>query len=830
MMETDGLQLILPTDKRNPALTLWRDDREQTLHVYYGMELMEVVPDDPEHVQYKLMVANLYNAGLKVSSLEEVFGRDRKTMKAWGDALRSGDVRMLAQALGGRQNRRKLTAEIESFIRHRFADVYHQHRRQYNIKLCQEVFDVFKVRLSGETIRPILRALRAANAQRSEAGFSQETQGGSAAAIDSVGAGQPEEVLTPSRVEQPASFRMEASQPDGTKPEDKKEEIPCELAGPPRPNEPATPKRSPVFQPWLLGQTRWCDHVGVLLFWNALIQILAVVDPPEPLLKQWLASVLLGAVNVEQTKFLNWEELSLLLGQVVRFPTPQRQAMERIARAGTVQALLRWNGQNVSVQNQSDFYLDPHTKHYTGMKPILKGWCPVIRWADKALHSDFMHTRLGEPVYFECTDNFADLRERIFGVVQRCRQVLDLPREKVLTLTVDRGIYGLDVFEKILGEASLRLITWEKGYVAGQWNPSNYQGEFVIQRPRNRAQDVKTYHFKFMDRRWAKDERMRQLIVLATNPQGRTIEVSVLTNDLERPAVDVLKLIFNRWVQENDFKYLEKHFGINQITSYRSIAYDQLAGQVQDRQVQSGEHKALIQNGRKLKHQQARWLIEQEQADYEHAARKALMDQLNKRLANPPDSSDDQKDGAKQLSRLQSAAKRYEDKRILRRKKIQTLNQQIQQNQQQLQTVKKEESRLGQMIDQGMQRLDTQNKQLMDAIKITARNLFRQALQPFKSEYDNYRDDHDYFRKLTQSGGVLRWTGQEFEVHLVPQVNYAPALRSVIKNLLGPVNSAHPRLPDGSNRPMTFLLSNRNDFEIRLKGPEPTACQLPSIP
>ena len=33
--------------------------------------------------------------------------------------------------------------------------------------------------------------------------------------------------------------------------------------------------------------------------------------------------------------------------------------------------------------------------------------------------------------------------------------------------------------------------------------------------------------------------------------------------------------MFGRWLQENDVKYLDKHFGINQITSYRVIEYDQ---------------------------------------------------------------------------------------------------------------------------------------------------------------------------------------------------------------------------------------------------------------
>ena len=32
-----------------------------------------------------------------------------------------------------------------------------------------------------------------------------------------------------------------------------------------------------------------------------------------------------------------------------------------------------------------------------------------------------------------------------------------------------------------------------------------------------------------------------------------------------------IHLMFSRWLQENDFKYMEKHFGINRITSYRKL-------------------------------------------------------------------------------------------------------------------------------------------------------------------------------------------------------------------------------------------------------------------
>jgi len=63
--------------------------------------------------------------------------------------------------------------------------------------------------------------------------------------------------------------------------------------------------------------------------------------------------------------------------------------------------LLSFNAQLVGAAQQRDFYFHPHTKHYTGMQNVLKGWCSRIRWADKVLHSDFFHTAAGQPLAFQ---------------------------------------------------------------------------------------------------------------------------------------------------------------------------------------------------------------------------------------------------------------------------------------------------------------------------------------------------------------------------------------------------------------------------------------------
>jgi hypothetical protein len=553
--------------------------------------------------------------------------------------------------------------------------------------------------------------------------------------------------------------------------------------------------------------------VGVLMFAPLLVAVAQVLDPPQPLFKQWLASLLVGALNIEQTKFLNAEDLERLLGTIVRFPHPQRQELKRVATEASFAALLNFNARQIGVEGPTDFYFDPHTKHYTGEQNVLKGWCPAIRFADKALHSDFVHTVAGQPLYFETTDNFADLRQRFFGVVERARSVLGWPSERVLTWVVDRSIYGAEVFEKVRLSPNLHLMTWEKGYVAQSWPPGGgVSGRMVLERARNRAEDLRSYHLEYVDRPWPKDPRLRQLVVRATNPKGQTIQVSILTDDLTRPAVEIIRLMFNRWIQENDFKYLDKHFGINQITSYRVIPYDQLREQVQDRQVRSGEHKALSQQRQQLRARQGRLLVVEEQCEKKAARRQARIQRL-----------ESQSDPASvpELAGLRRAQARYQALRPARREQIERWSQELSELEPKLEAARQKVSRLDSLIAQNMVRLEPSQKRLMDILRIIARNAFYTALAPFKKAYNNYRDDHDYFRHLTQCSGVLEVQEKQIGVHLMPQVNYSPQLRRIIGGVLEGLNAQGPVLPDGSGRRLKFRLGRRSELKLDLQAQSP---------
>ena len=56
-------------------------------------------------------------------------------------------------------------------------------------------------------------------------------------------------------------------------------------------------------------------------------------------------------------------------------------------------------------------------------------------------------------------DNYDDLRQRFFLLAAAFRREAGIPEEAVLSWVVDRGIYGMETFERILAEPDTHLIT-----------------------------------------------------------------------------------------------------------------------------------------------------------------------------------------------------------------------------------------------------------------------------------------------------------------------------------------------------------------------------------
>ena len=129
----------------------------------------------------------------------------------------------------------------------------------------------------------------------------------------------------------------------------------------------------------------------------------------------------------------------------------------------------------------------------------------------------------------------------------------------------------------------------------------------------------------------------------------------------------------------------------------------------------------------------------------------------------------------------------------------------------------KTESRLERLVEEKMVRMDPGKKRLMDNLRVIVRNTFHQALAPFKEAYNNYRDDHDQFRQVTQSAGVIEIESDGILVHLMPRASFSPQLRRIISRVLEELNAKEPVLPDGSSRKLSFRLADRSELRLSME-------------
>ncbi|MCP4913588.1 MAG: hypothetical protein GY909_10750 [Oligoflexia bacterium] len=510
----------------------------------------------------------------------------------------------------------------------------------------------------------------------------------------------------------------------------------------------------------------FCHHAGVLIFGFELSEFKEFTN--NDLATQLLLTILLGAKNIEQTKILDFNAIKAMLGIATPNLHIQRTGLSEMSTEDNIKELLKFNAKLIDAERYSDFFFDPHTKHYTGAEKILKGWCAGTKSANKIINMDFIHTAPdGYPVYVEDSDNFHDLRERFLKEVDEFREILGCG-EKRLTFVVDRGIYSFDVLETIADDEKTHIITWEKGYKSGGWDERKNDGIFLLFKCRNNSRDLRDYCFAYVDRIWEKNPKIRQIIVRATNPKERTIEVSILTDDTTRNAEEIIELIFSRWVQESDFKYENKHFGINEIISYSKVSYEEIRGLVKDKETKRGVYKALEKE----------------------------TDTIRRKLKN----------ALLKVHTIKSTKIKLEieiEIKKLRNKLVKAVKEKS--------NTKKEGSKLRELIENNYKRLNTCKKKYMDCIKIIARNIFYKALEPFKEKYDNYRDDHVLFRNLTHAHGVISFNKKEVYATIFPTAHLQPKIRKIIEEVFGEINRREPKLPDGSERRVKLRLGNKEN-------------------
>jgi len=806
------LQPILVPVKGAPDIVLSIDPKNpEELFVFLGMAMLEKVPRLREHLAFKMLLARLYNAGVSGRKIKATFGVARSTLLRRGRALKSGDMERITKAFSGQGARKKITPEIEKYVRDRFSDL-HGACRDYNKVIRAEVQKYFKVSICSERVRWIFKQQReklAPIAETDAAGATGEGSDGgengheSEADTRALGAKGCERGPESSAIAPFLSATRNYSLPPLG--------LPC--SGRSVPEEPTL-----------------CHHAGVLLMSHWIDELTAHWTVQPALVRQWVAQVLLGAVNHEQSKRLSFSSLEWLIGPVIRSVNHQRRLLGELADTETAGSLLKGNGRLLDLSQKDLFYFDPHAEEYTGVLKTLKGWSGGLHRVNKIINMDFIHTEQGEPCFVQHSDNFYDIRERFFMCIKAFRGILENV-QRPLTWVADRGLYGLDTFVRIVDELKDHFITWEKNYKCDGWDQKAQTQHFEYFRARNHAEDLRCYRFRWQEHPWPREPRFQRLIVRATHPGGREIEVAILTSDPDRDRPSVIRAIFNRWLQENDFGYMNRHVGINELTSRAQQTYASIGSQLDDRQVLSREYKALRQVKIRAESTLSRLLLKRVKQRKAHAdqtraqrtERNALKRQIEKLTEDAPEGAKPKREGERCRHALERLIATHEANKAKRSRKREELDRRIDDQTREVENAEgrmaesvREESRLQALIDEQYLRLDTRRKAFMDAIRISCRNIFCKPAMEFRPLYNNYRDDHVIVRELTRASAIIQQREGIANILLMPTMEFQPATRRIVQEFLAQTSQRINEHFAGRFMPIEIQLLNEDSNDLNI--------------
>ena len=111
------LQLLLPEDKQNPYLSIYKSEiNPSQLEIYFEMVLLEKINNGISSYHGKHLLARLYNADFKRKALVQTFGTPVSTLRRWGDALLTGDESIIHKAFAGQGAEKKITSEMQQYI------------------------------------------------------------------------------------------------------------------------------------------------------------------------------------------------------------------------------------------------------------------------------------------------------------------------------------------------------------------------------------------------------------------------------------------------------------------------------------------------------------------------------------------------------------------------------------------------------------------------------------------------------------------------------------------------------------------------------------------
>jgi prepilin-type processing-associated H-X9-DG protein len=203
-------------------------------------------------------------------------------------------------------------------------------------------------------------------------------------------------------------------------------------------------------------------------------------------------------------------------------------------------------------------YLDGHVRVYHGQHSLPKAHVARMRISMPATSDYWVNDRAGDPLFVVTAEANAGLAKMLPGMLEQIRGLVGKRR---LTVVFDRGGFSPKLFAQIL-DANFDLLTYRKGR-----SPRIPRKRFNTCRT-SLGGRVNTYQLADQEVRLLKGKlRLRQV----TRRMESGHQTPILTSRRDLPAAQVAYRMFDRWRQENFFKYLREEYALDALAEYAAV-------------------------------------------------------------------------------------------------------------------------------------------------------------------------------------------------------------------------------------------------------------------
>ena len=214
-------------------------------------------------------------------------------------------------------------------------------------------------------------------------------------------------------------------------------------------------------------------------------------------------------------------------------------------------------------------YIDGHVREYHGKHALPKTKKAQRQVAGPAVTDTWVNDPQGDPLLVVNSEMNAGLTQMLEPVLTDVKGLV--PSDRRITVIFDRGGYSPKLFARLV-QGGFDVITYRKGKfrrlprhcfktlrrrINGKWHSYELcdQRRVKVGRLRNKTKKRKEGP-QFL---W-----MRQVTVLRED--GRQTHILTTREDLD--AVEVAYWMFNRWRQENYFKYMDEEYALDALVEY----------------------------------------------------------------------------------------------------------------------------------------------------------------------------------------------------------------------------------------------------------------------